>query len=194
VDRIFDLFAQVGPAQGRGEGGLGIGLTVARRILELHGGRIRARSDGPGQGTEFVVEMPVAAAAVLPAATPTITGSTRRRILVIDDFADGREMLVTALELHGHEVFSAATGQEGIEMAIRHRPDIALVDIGLPDIPGYDVGREVRRHTGGQITLIALTGYGQPGDRARSEQVGFHAHLVKPIDPLRLLEIVDQLT
>jgi two-component system CheB/CheR fusion protein len=195
VDRIFDLFAQVNPTQGRSEGGLGIGLTIARRILELHGGRIRAHSDGPGQGTEFIVEVPLAPTAALPAAAlPSALPVTRRRILVIDDFDDGREMLVTALQLHGHEVFSAATGQQGIEAAIRHLPDIALVDIGLPDMAGYDVGREVRRHTGEKIILIALTGYGQPADRARSEEVGFHAHLVKPIDPIRLLEIVDQLT
>ena len=196
VDLIFDLFAQVHPAHGRVDGGLGIGLTIARRILDLHGGSIRAHSEGLGQGTEFVVTIPLTPAAEAPIAPrqSPVLGTRRRRILVIDDFADGREMLVAALELHGHEVFSAATGQDGVEQAIRHRPDLAFVDIGLPDMPGYEVAREVRRHMAEEITLVALTGYGQPADRARSEAVGFHAHLVKPVDPWKLLEIVEQLT
>jgi CheY-like chemotaxis protein len=112
---------------------------------------------------------------------------------VIEDHDDGREMLATILRLGGHDVLEAAGGREGIELATRHEPDVVLVDIGLPDIQGYEVGLRLRERLGRAVRLIALTGYGQPQDRARSREVGFDAHLVKPVDPLELGEILQRL-
>jgi CheY-like chemotaxis protein len=112
---------------------------------------------------------------------------------VIEDNADGREMLSISLRLAGHEVWEAATGNEGIEMAQRHAPAIVLIDVGLPDIDGYEVGRRLRQTVGTAARLIAVTGYGQPQDRARSEQAGFDAHVVKPVELSRLAEIIQQL-
>ena len=195
LEWIFELFTQANPTFARTEGGLGIGLTVARRLVELHGGRIRAASDGVDRGAEFLMEIPLARRAVLetraaPAAAPPVAS---RRVLVIEDHDDGREMLVTALRLFGHEVFEAATGREGIEQAERHGPDVVLVDIGLPDIQGYDVARALRRSGGSTARIVALTGYGGPADRERSAEAGFDAHLLKPIDPIRLVGVLEDL-
>jgi PAS domain S-box-containing protein len=195
LEWIFELFAQANPTLARTEGGLGIGLTVVRRLVELHGGRIRALSEGVGRGAEFIVELPLAAVA-LPAAGQSSAPRrvTTKRILVIEDHDDGREMLVTALRLSGHHVFHAATGREGIAQAALHSPDVVLIDIGLPDMQGYDVARELRHTLDSGVRLVALTGYGGPINRARSKEVGFHEHLLKPIDPLRLVAMLEDLT
>ena len=194
LEWIFELFTQASPTLARTEGGLGIGLTVAKRLVELHKGRIRATSEGLGCGTEVVVELPLAAATALPAsATSPARRVTPRRILVIEDNNDGREMLVAALQLDGHQMFEAATGRDGIEQAKLNSPDVVLIDIGLPDIDGYAVAKELRRTAGSGVRLIALTGYGGTADRARSEEVGFQAHLLKPIDPSDLGDVLERL-
>jgi signal transduction histidine kinase len=187
---IFDLFMQVDPRPAHTEGGLGIGLTLVKRLVELHGGTIHALSDGLGRGAEFVVRIP-AASPVADTAGPVMSPSTAmaRRVLVIEDDDDGRAMLVTMLELYGHEVYEAATGREGVEEAARRTPDVVLIDIGLPDTDGYDVGRRLRERLGPSVRLVALTGYGQPGDRERSALAGFDTHLVKPVEPATLSEI-----
>jgi PAS domain S-box-containing protein len=190
---VFELFAQANPTLARTEGGLGIGLTLVKRVVELHGGSIRAQSEGSGRGAEFVIRLPLAAE---PAAGPSERACPPvlhpRRVLVIEDHPDGREMLALALRLQGHEVFEAATASAGLEAAGRHTPDVVLVDIGLPDRDGYEVGRQLREKLGDGLRLIAVTGYGQPRDRARSSEVGFDAHLVKPVDPARLAEVLQE--
>src|SRR5262245_24600179 len=180
---IFELFTQVNPTLARSEGGLGIGLTLVKRVVELHGGTVDARSEGVGRGAEFVVRLALASATSEPAVPPPAPVAAKAlRILVIEDHDDGREMLAAMLRLYGHEVLEAATGEEGVETAVRCAPDVVLVDIGLPDIDGYQVGQRIRQKFGAGVRLVALTGYGQPGDRARSEHAGFDAHLVKPVD------------
>jgi len=195
LEWIFGLFAQANPTLARTEGGLGIGLTIARQLVELHGGRMHATSDGPGRGAEFVVELPLVTQTAVMSGDQTLTHaeSTKKRILIIEDNEDGREMLASALRLQGHEVFEAATGRTGIEQARLHPVDVVLVDIGLPDILGYEVARELRNSADPSVRLIAITGYGAATDRARSQEAGFHAHLLKPIDPVRLAAALENL-
>jgi signal transduction histidine kinase/ActR/RegA family two-component response regulator len=194
-DAIFDLFVQVNQSLGRSEGGLGIGLTLVKRVVELHGGTVTVRDGDDGRGAAFVVRLAsLAEGSAIPLGEAEERAVTPRRILVIDDHNDGREGLATMLQVCGHDVHEAATGVAGIEDAQRHSPDVVIVDIGLPDIDGYEVARRLRQNLGDEICLVALTGYGQPADRARSERVGFNAHLVKPVEPRKLLDTLERLT
>ena len=176
---------------GRAKGGMGVGLTLVKRLAEAQGGAVMAASDGPGKGASFTVRLPAAANP-----TPTLRtshGAPQRaqpcRVLVVEDNADAREMLRQVLEMHGHTVFDAADGKSGIALTARHAPHLAIIDIGLPDIDGYEVARRLRSlHPG--IRLIALTGYGQPDDRRRAFAAGFDVHLVKPVTPERLDEVI----
>jgi signal transduction histidine kinase/CheY-like chemotaxis protein len=186
LPRIFDLFAQGPDSLARSEGGLGLGLTVVRRLVELHGGSVTARSEGPGKGSVFVVRLRPAAESPAPAhAEPRAAGSAAvpRHVLVVEDLDDAREMLRLTLELDGHRVTVAADGAAALEAVRASLPDVALVDIGLPGMDGYEVARRLRATAGARIRLVALTGYGQPDDRDRARQAGFDAHLVKPVDP-----------
>jgi signal transduction histidine kinase len=183
LERIFELFTQVDASLARSQGGLGIGLTLARTLVEMHGGTLQAASDGRGHGSEFTVRIPsteAEAPAESPRPAPAAGG---RSILVIEDNADAREMLRVALELDGHRVEVAEDGSAGVETALRVRPDVALVDIGLPQLDGYEVARRLRGSLGRDVLLVALTGYGQAEDRRRTRDAGFDAHLVKPVDP-----------
>lgn len=194
LESIFGLFAQAHPTIARVEGGLGIGLTLVKQLAELHGGRVEARSEGPGCGAEFVVRLPATRVTMPPCPSPSAPAEhVARRILVIEDNSDGREMLATILRLSGHEVHAAATGAEGIEIALQCTPAVVLLDIGLPDISGHEVGRELRQRLGERTRLVALTGYGQPQDRARTEAAGFDAHVVKPVSPAALTELLQRL-
>jgi CheY-like chemotaxis protein len=194
LDSIFNLFAQANPTLARTEGGLGIGLTLVKRIVALHGGSVQSRSDGLGRGAEFIVRLPRDTAGGAAAASPVASLATAaRRVLVIEDHDDGREVLVATLERHGHHVVHAAGGREGIDAALRCLPEVALIDIGLPDVDGYEVARTLRHRLEDRIWLVALTGYGQPQDRLRAEEAGFDAHLVKPIEPARLAEMLERL-
>ena len=190
---IFELFAQGDGTPGRLEGGLGVGLALARMLVELHGGTLTASSDGDGGGSEFVVRLPLGTAPVAvpqPAERPS-SQPTRRRVLVVEDHEDSREVLRLALELEGHHVETAADGAEGVELALRMSPDIVLVDIGLPSLDGYAVAQRIRDALGDSVLLVALTGYGRDDDRRRTAGAGFDAHLVKPVDfesVARLLE------
>lgn len=192
LPRVFDLFAQGDSGLDRSPGGLGIGLTLVRRLVEQHGGRVEAHSEGRGRGSTFVVRLP----AIEPPRTPSRQATSvarhdamRRRVLVVEDNRDAREMLRWLLELSGHEVYEADNGARGIEMAMRLRADVALVDIGLPGLDGYEVARRLKAQ-GHPARLIALTGYGQAEDRRRSEAAGFDAHLVKPVDADHLLRVL----
>lgn len=195
LESIFALFAQANPSIARVEGGLGIGLTLVKQLAELHGGSVEARSDGLGHGAEFVVRLPATRVTMPSGPSPAApVERVGRRIVVIEDNSDGREMLVTILRLSGHEVHAAATGAEGIELALQRAPAVVLLDIGLPDINGYEVGRELRHRLGERVRLVALTGYGQPQDRARTQQAGFDAHVVKPVNPAALAELLQRLS
>jgi signal transduction histidine kinase/CheY-like chemotaxis protein len=192
LDSIFDPFTQLEPGLARTEGGLGVGLTLVRQLVELHHGSVRATSPGPGGGAEFVVRLPVAAGRA-----PTTAGAARaalptepRSIVIIEDQADAREVLALALELAGHRVWSAATGREGVALARRERPDLVLIDIGLPDVDGYAVCRQLRDTLGAEPVVVALSGYGQPEDRERSANAGFDGHIVKPVEPAELMRLV----
>jgi signal transduction histidine kinase/ActR/RegA family two-component response regulator len=193
LSRVFDLFAQGERGPDRGAGGLGLGLTLVRRITELHGGRVEAASEGTGHGSTFTVRLPALATppAPAPAASATAPSNGRaRRILVVEDNTDAREMLRHLLHLAGHDVHQAADGPGGLEAALRLRPDVALVDVGLPGFDGYQLARRVRGSTGPSIYLVALTGYGQPDDRRQAMEAGFDAHLVKPVNPEALLAAI----
>jgi CheY-like chemotaxis protein len=191
LDRVFDLFFQGERTLDRAEGGLGIGLTLVRRLVELHGGRVSARSPGPGLGSTVIVELPQAAAPALapPAARPP--EPSPRRVLLVEDSRDSREMLRFLLEREGHEVHEAVDGPGGVEAILAVRPDIALIDVGLPGLDGYEVARRARAGGAGpEVKMVALTGYGLPDDQRRSREAGFDAHLVKPVDPARLAEVI----
>jgi signal transduction histidine kinase len=190
LERVFELFYQAQGALHR-QGGLGIGLTLVRRLVELHGGTISVASEGSGKGAEFTVCLPaVDSPAVEMVVTPTIARRNGgRAILLIEDNDDARESLARLLTLEGHKVFEAPDGLSGVETALRVNPDIALIDIGLPHMDGYEVARTLRARGSG-MTLVALTGYGQPEDERRAHEAGFDAHLVKPADPDRLREVI----
>ena len=190
IERIFDLFVQGERTLDRSEGGLGIGLTLVRRLVELHGGRIDASSAGVGQGSAFLVELPqIPEPSVVPEGPVDSTGVGARRILIIEDNRDSREMLRVLLELGGHEVHEASDGPSGIEALRRVRPDVALVDVGLPGFDGYELARRARAD-GETLMLVALTGYGLPDDHRRSREAGFDAHLVKPVEAAALQTVI----
>ncbi len=188
LDRVFDLFAQVDDSPARSRGGLGVGLTLVRRLVEMHGGSVRARSEGISRGSEFEVRLPLmqpqAAVAQAPQRAPQ---TARKRLLLIEDNPDIGETLRDLLQIFGHRVDLAGDGLRGVQLALATKPDAALVDIGLPGIDGYEVARRLRAtDPGKQILLVALTGYGRPEDRDRALESGFDAHLVKPVDPEEL--------
>ena len=191
LPRIFDLFAQAEQPMDRSVGGLGIGLTLSRRLVEMHEGTLTAASAGPGQGAEFTVRLPVAMS-VTPAPISAPRGSERSRsILIVEDNDDARESLRLLLEGLGHRVVAAADGAEGVALAQAHPPEVALIDLGLPGLDGYEVARALRASPIGKtMTLIAVTGYGQAEDRQRSKEAGFDAHLVKPVSQALLSSLI----
>jgi len=198
--RIFDLFVQIGDSQSQRSGGLGVGLTVVKTLVEIHGGHVRAESNGLGCGSTFKVYLPCInefkidstisdCAALL--ISPSKVSPTPLRIVLIEDIDDNREMLKTILELDGHTVFEAANGEAGFELIQSRCPDVALVDIGLPGIDGHQVARSVRETSETCfVKLIALTGYGQSSDIAKAHESGFDSHLTKPVDPVCLADLL----
>jgi PAS domain S-box-containing protein len=192
LPRIFDLFVQGPPPLDRGSGGLGIGLTVVKQLAELHGGTVLVSSDGPGKGTTVTVSFPaISTRAPEPGRPLAPASSVRRRVLIVEDNDDAREMLQTMLALQHHTVRAAADGPAGIEAALEFEPDIALIDVGLPGLDGYEVARYLRAAGGAKrLRLIALTGYGLPKDAERAREAGFDAHVVKPVHPDRLAQIL----
>ncbi|HUR39772.1 MAG TPA: PAS domain S-box protein [Verrucomicrobiae bacterium] len=196
LDSIFEMFTQVHRDTAHAQGGLGIGLTLVKRLVELHGGSVEARSEGPGTGSEFIVRLPVLpdGQAVEPAvATSQSIPGASRRILVVDDNLDAASSLEMMLGLMGHEVRTSDDGPQAIAMARDFRPQLVLLDIGLPTMSGYDVCRAMRKETWADgAIVVALTGWGQEEDRRRSEEAGFDAHLVKPVDMDQLEQLVHQ--
>jgi CheY-like chemotaxis protein/anti-sigma regulatory factor (Ser/Thr protein kinase) len=193
LPKVFDPFTQGERGLDRAAGGLGIGLTLVRRLVEQHGGRVEAVSDGPDSGSTFEVRLPLApppASGMRLVASPVST--LPRRILIVEDNPDARATLKTLLQAMGHEVHDAADGEAGIAEALRLRADVGLIDIGLPGCDGYEVARRIRANNI-PMRLIAITGYGQEQDRRRSMQAGFDEHLVKPIDPRELQRVLPAL-
>ena len=183
LQSIFDLFVQSDNTLDRSEGGMGVGLTLARSLVQLHGGTIVAHSPGPDRGSEFVITLPLAREAAPTAPRPAATiRPPGVRVLIVEDNADSRKMLKALLELDGFKVDVAKDGIEGLEAIRRQRPDVAVIDIGLPGLDGYQIARQIRaQREFDSIRLIALTGYGRPEDRQRVIEAGFDDHLVKPL-------------
>jgi signal transduction histidine kinase/CheY-like chemotaxis protein len=191
LPRVFELFAQAEQPMDRSVGGLGIGLALSRRLVEMHGGTITLASEGPGHGARVTVRLPVEAAA-MPAARPAAAGSERSRsILIVEDNDDARESLRLLLESLGHRVIEAGDGPHGLALALHHHPEVVLIDLGLPGLDGYEVARALRSSPDGKTTaLIAVTGYGQAEDRRRTKEAGFDAHLVKPVSQSVLSSLI----
>ena len=190
LESIFELFTQDATTLARTQGGLGIGLTLVRRLVELHGGTVQAFSAGPGSGSRFEARLALdtTPAESLPAAAPH-PESRPRRVLIVEDARETRESLGVIVRMWNHEVILAANGPEGVERALETRPDVALVDIGLPGFDGYQVAQLIRSERGEwarSMRLIAVTGYGQQNDRDRAFAAGFDVHVRKPVDPVEL--------
>ena len=190
--RIFEMFTQIDLGDGREDGGLGIGLSLVRRLVALHGGTIDVCSDGLRKGSAFSVTLPLVepgdnSFAEAPAPGHLAVG---RKVLLIEDHADGRRSLALLLKIVGHTVEAAENGRRGLDLAAANPPEVALVDIGLPDVDGYEVGRELRVKLGPELFLVALTGFSQPEDRRRALESGFDAHLVKPVDLQTLQSLI----
>jgi PAS domain S-box-containing protein len=197
LPRIFELFVQADRSLDRAQGGLGIGLTLVEKLTKMHGGAVEAHSKGVGEGSEFVVRLPVVAEVVglKPKDAPTPHAKTLKhlRILVVDDNVDTAESLAMLLRLSGHEVITEHTGQKALQTAVAEKPDAMVLDIGLPGMDGYQVAQRIREHEDlDNMRLIAISGYGQDTHRQRSHQPAFNYHLVKPIDPAKLQELLSK--
>jgi CheY-like chemotaxis protein len=197
--RVFDLFSQSARSLDRSKGGLGIGLTLVRTLVEMHGGTVSARSGGIGQGSEFTVRLPlstVVAEKGSPSIAPqdTKSANSTRRILIVDDNQDSAESMALLLKFDGHQVEMAHDGLTALRVAESFQPEIILLDIGLPGMNGYDVARQIRTQPEtSRAQLIALTGYGQEEDRQRSKEAGFDYHLVKPVEPRVLQHLLNSI-
>lgn len=196
LERVFDQFVQVPQASDRAAGGLGLGLAIVRSLVTLHGGSVRALSEGVGHGSAFVVELPFdETAAEAEAAAPAITKATADQetpVLIVDDNRDAAEMLGQILESFGYQVRLAHDGPEALETVNDYKPSVALLDIGLPIMDGYELARALRSSLP-NVRLVAVTGYGQAGDRERAINAGFDAHLVKPVSIGSVTETLDKL-
>jgi signal transduction histidine kinase/ActR/RegA family two-component response regulator len=195
LPRIFEMFSQVEGSLERSQGGLGIGLTLVKRLVEMHQGTVEARSQGPGTGAEFVVQMPIVVADQGTDSTArngqTDAFKSALRILIVDDNQDAANSLALLLRLMGNDTRTAYDGEEGVRLAKEIRPEIVLLDIGLPKLNGYEVCQRIREEPWGKdVVLIAVTGWGQEQDRRRSESVGFDGHLTKPIVPEQLMDLL----
>jgi CheY-like chemotaxis protein/two-component sensor histidine kinase len=195
LPKVFDIFTQVDQSLERSQGGLGIGLTLVKRLVELHDGSVHAFSQGAGQGCEFVVRLPLtnqSAPLDEPARVPNLT--TQRRILVVDDNRDSATTLAMLLRMNGNDTRTAHDGMEAVEVANDFRPEVVLLDIGLPRLNGYEVAQRIRNEKWAEkVVLVALTGWGQEEDRQKSRAAGFNAHLVKPLDHTALAVLLSEL-
>jgi CheY-like chemotaxis protein/two-component sensor histidine kinase len=190
--QVFEMFVQADTSLERAQSGLGLGLTLAKSLVEMHGGTIEGRSEGVGHGTELIVRLPVLSEEPgQPVMQREQLQTEARRILVVDDNRDSADSLALLLELSGHTVRAAYDGLEAVELAGALQPEVILLDIGLPKLNGYEAARRIRAFpAGARALLIALTGWGQEADRRRSEEAGFNAHLVKPLNHAALMQLL----
>jgi CheY-like chemotaxis protein len=198
LGRIFDMFMQVDTSLERSVSGLGIGLTLVKSLVELHGGTVEARSGGTGQGSEFVLRLPLmleAQRTLAPGRAAADAKPTRfRRILIVDDNRDAAESLAMLLSITGNQTQTAFDGLEAVEAAAAFKPDLVLLDIGLPKLNGYDACRRIREQAWSRnMVLVALTGWGQEEDRSRASDAGFHSYIVKPVDYAALKKLLASL-
>jgi CheY-like chemotaxis protein len=199
LSQVFEMFTQVDRAIERPHGGLGIGLTLVKRLVELHGGRVHASSDGPGCGSTFVVTVPISANVVVESEAHAEDAMPNgkvgnRKVLIADDNTDAAESLAEVLSMMGDDVCTANDGLDAIAKAEFFRPDVVLLDIGMPNLNGYDACRRLREQSWGSgLTIVAITGWGQEEDRRRSKEAGFDRHLVKPIAARNLVKVLDEL-
>jgi CheY-like chemotaxis protein/two-component sensor histidine kinase len=193
LNEVFEMFTQIDRTLERTQGGLGIGLTLVKRLVEMHDGIVTAHSEGRGKGSEFVVRLPIRDELVVDATVPAIEPSQvqSRRILVVDDNVDSARTLSMLLKLTGNEVQTAHDGEEAVQKAERYRPDLILLDIGLPKLNGYAACHAIRETDWGKaIHIVALTGWGQEEDRRKSKEAGFDDHVVKPVNHATLAKIL----
>src|SRR6185503_2463286 len=183
VERMFQPFAQGAQGTDRTQGGLGLGLALVKGFVELHGGTVSGTSPGQGQGSEFVVTLPLEQKPPEAEVAPTPAAAASRLVLIIEDNPDGGDTLAEAMEISGHRAHVARDGRSGIALAREIRPDVIFCDIGLPDMDGFEVARAIRKEAGlAGVRLIALTGYAQPEDLAHATEAGFDFHVAKPAD------------
>lgn len=188
IGSIFELFAQAENAIGRAQGGMGIGLALVRNLVELHGGTVHAASDGIGKGSRFTVRLPLASEAEqhvsleLQQSVDAAIADVTRRIVIVEDNKDVRDLLRLRLKRLGHDVLDAPDGEEGLRVVLTEKPDLALVDLGLPGIDGFEVAKGVRAELGHDVVLVAVSGFGQPEDKRRALEAGFDEHITKPAD------------
>jgi CheY-like chemotaxis protein len=199
LESVFDMFSQVGRNMHHAQGGLGIGLSLVRQLVDLHGGTVAAHSEGVGRGSSFVVRLPLVPAlppADTDAATPDKAAVQRcsLRVLVTDDNADAAMTLAALLEMHGHQVHVANDGPSALDIAARTLPQLVFLDIGMPGMSGYEVAHRMRRIAGLEhCAIVAVTGWGTADDRQRSKEAGFDAHFTKPLAPADLVRYIDSL-
>jgi PAS domain S-box-containing protein len=199
LPHVFEMFSQVDRSLERSQGGLGIGLALVRSLVEMHGGSVEARSEGPGTGSEFVVRLPVVSERPAQRQAPeggceSKAAAARCKVLVVDDNEDTAMSLSMMLQITGHDARTAHDGLQAVAVAGSYRPDVVLLDIGLPKLNGYEVARRIREEPWGKgVRLIALTGWGQEEDKQRSKEAGFDFHLVKPVEPAALEELLTKL-
>jgi CheY-like chemotaxis protein len=194
IGQIFELFVQADQRLDRATGGLGVGLSLARTIVELHGGSIDVRSEGRDRGSEFTIRVPMLRRPLVDQAVP-VTGGSRCKIVLVEDLEDAREMLRLLLEDNGHTVIDVGDGQAAVDVIERERPEVALIDIGLPGMNGFEVAQEIRsRPHLAKVQLVALTGYGAPQDVSHAREAGFDEHVIKPPDLNKIEEIIARRT
>jgi CheY-like chemotaxis protein len=201
LPHIFEMFSQVTPALERSQGGLGIGLALVRGLVELHGGTIEARSSGPAMGSDFIVRLPIVDLPSVPQGQgPEVIpdksqAGPRRRILVVDDNADTANSMAMVLRRMGHDILTAHDGLEAVHAAATFRPEVILLDIGLPKMNGYDVAKQIRQQPWDKkVAIIAVSGWGQEEDKRRALEAGFDHHLTKPVEPAALGRLLALIT